>query len=79
MRGRLAGALFLLAALALLAAACGTGPTASGAPAAAPAASAAAPGAVRIQDFAFQPGVVKVATGSKVTWTGPTVTARPTP
>ena len=64
---RLIGSLFLLAVVAILAAACAsTGPAAHGAPA--PAAATAA-GAGLIKDFSFQPGVLKVKPGAKVTWT----------
>jgi len=66
---RLAGSLLLLAAVAVIATACsGTGPLAYGAPASTAATTTAA-NAVIIRDFSFQPGVLKVKVGAKVTWT----------
>ena len=71
---RLAGSLLLLAAVAVIATACsGTGPLAYGAPASTAATTTAATttaaNAVIIRDFSFQPGVLKVKVGAKVTWT----------
>jgi len=69
---RLAGPLLLVAAVAIIAAACnGTGPAAYGAPAstAATTTAATAANAATIRGFSFQPGVLKVKVGAKVTWT----------
>jgi len=69
---RLAGPLLLVAAVAIIAAACnGTGPAAYGAPAstAATTTAATAINAATIKDFSFQPEVLKVKVGAKVTWT----------
>jgi plastocyanin len=69
---RVVGWLLLLAAVTIIAAGCsGTGPTASGAPASTAAAPPAAPAAnaASISGFSFQPGVLKVKPGAKVTWT----------
>src|SRR5512132_1493477 len=69
---RLVGPLLLVAAVAIIAAACnGTGPTAYGAPASTAAATTAATAtnAATIKDFSFQPDVLKVKVGAKVTWT----------
>ena len=69
---RLVGPLLLVAAVAIIAAACnGTGSTAYGAPAstAATTAAATATNAATIRGFSFQPDVLKVKVGAKVTWT----------
>ena len=71
---RLAGPLLLVAAVAIIAAACnGTGSTAYGAPASTAATAtttaATATNAAAIKGFAFQPDVLKVEVGAKVTWT----------
>ena len=71
---RLAGPLLLVAAVAIIAAACnGTGSTAYGAPASTAATAtttaATAANAAAIKGFAFQPDVLKVEVGAKVTWT----------
>ena len=70
---RLVGPLLLVAAVAIIAAACnGTGPSAYGAPAStatATAAAATATNAATIKGFSFQPEVLKVKVGAKVTWT----------
>jgi plastocyanin len=69
---RLVGPLLLVAAVAIIAAACnGTGSTAYGAPAstAATTTAATAPNAATIKGFSFQPDVLKVKVGAKVTWT----------
>jgi plastocyanin len=69
---RLVGPLLLVTAVAIIAAACnGTGPTAYGAPAstAATTTAATAPNAATIKGFSFQPDVLKVKVGAKVTWT----------
>ena len=71
---RLAGPLLLVAAVAIIAAACnGTGPAAYGAPASTAATAtttaATATNAAAIKGFAFQPDVLKVEVGAKVTWT----------
>ena len=69
---RLAGPLLVVAAVAIIAAACkGTGPSAYGAPAstAATTTAATATNAATIKGFSFQPDVVKVKVGAKVTWT----------
>jgi plastocyanin len=69
---RLVGPLLLVAAVAITAAACnGTGPTAYGAPAstAATTTAATATNAATIRGFSFQPDVLKVKVGAKVTWT----------
>ena len=68
---RLVGALLLVAAVAIIAAACtGTGPTAYGAPASTVATTTAATAnAATIKGFSFQPDVLKVKVGTKVTWT----------
>jgi plastocyanin len=64
---RLVGPLLLVAAVAIIAAACnGTGPTAYGAPAAT---AATTTNAATIRGFSFQPDVLKVKVGAKVTWT----------
>jgi len=66
---RLVGPLLLVAAVAIIAAACnGTGPTAYGAPAST-AATTTATNAPTIKNFSFQPDVLKVKVGAKVTWT----------
>jgi plastocyanin len=65
---RLVGPLLLAAAVAIIAAACnGTGPTAYGAPAST--ATTTATNAATIKGFSFQPDVLKVKVGAKVTWT----------
>ena len=71
---RLVGPLLLVAAVAIIAAACnGTGSTAYGAPASTAATAtttaATATNAAAIKGFAFQPDVLKVEVGAKVTWT----------
>src|SRR5215211_2702482 len=68
---RLASPLLLVAAVAIIAAACnGTGSTAYGAPASTAAtATTTAATAAAIKGFAFQPDVLKVEVGAKVTWT----------
>jgi len=69
---RLVGPLLLVAAVAIIAAACnGTGSTAYGAPAstAATTTAATATNAATIKGFSFQPDVLKVKVGAKVTWT----------
>jgi plastocyanin len=69
---RLVGPLLLVAAVAIIAAACnGTGSTAYSAPAstAATTTAATATNAAAIKGFAFQPDVLKVKVGAKVTWT----------
>jgi plastocyanin len=69
---RLVGPLLLVAAVAIIAAACnGTGSTAYSAPAstAATTTAATATNAATIKGFAFQPDVLKVEVGAKVTWT----------
>jgi plastocyanin len=72
---RLVGSLFLLAAVAMIATACSsTGSTAYGAPASTAATTtaaspASAASAATIQGFSFQPAVLKVKPGAKVTWT----------
>jgi plastocyanin len=69
---RLVGLLLLVAAVAIIAAACnGTGLTAYGAPAstAATTTAATATNAATIKGFSFQPDVLKVKVGAKVTWT----------
>ena len=71
---RLAGPLLLVAAVAIIAAACnGTGSSAYGAPASTAATAtttaATATNAAAIKGFAFQPDVLKVEVGAKVTWT----------
>jgi plastocyanin len=68
---RLVGPLLLIAAVAIIAAACdGTGPTAYGAPAStATTTAAAATNAVAVNGFSFQPDVLKVKVGATVTWT----------
>lgn len=69
---RLVGSLLLLAAVAIIAAACnGIGPAAYGAPTstATTTTAATAANAAVIRGFSFQPGVLKVKVGAKVTWT----------
>ena len=69
---RLVGPLLLVAAVAIIAASCnGTGSSAYGAPAstAATTTAATATNAAAIKGFAFQPDVLKVEVGAKVTWT----------
>jgi plastocyanin len=69
---RLVGPLLLVAAVAIIAASCnGTGPSAYGASAstAATTTAATATNAATIKGFAFQPDVLKVEVGAKVTWT----------
>jgi plastocyanin len=69
---RLVGPLLLMAAVAIIAAACNaTGSTAYGAPAstAATTTAAIATNAATIRGFSFQPDVLKVKVGAKVTWT----------
>jgi plastocyanin len=69
---RLVGPLLLVAAVAINAASCnGTGPSAYGASAstAATATAATATNAATIRGFSFQPDVVKIKVGAKVTWT----------
>jgi plastocyanin len=71
---RLVGPLLLVAAVAIIAAACnGSGPSAYGAPASTAATAtttaATAANAAAIKGFAFQPDVLKVEVGAKVTWT----------
>jgi plastocyanin len=69
---RLVGPLLLVAAVAIIAASCnGTGPSAYGAPAstAATTTAATATNAATIKGFSFQPEVLKVKVGAKVTWT----------
>lgn len=64
---RLVGPLLLVAAVAIIAAACnGSGPSAYGAPAST---AATATNAATIKGFSFQPEVLKVKVGAKVTWT----------
>jgi len=66
---RLVGSLLLVAAVAIIAAACnGTGPAAYGGPASTAATTTAA-NVASIRGFSFQPGVLKVKVGAKVTWT----------
>ena len=69
---RLVGPLLLVAAVAIIAASCnGTGPSAYGASAstAATTTAATAINAATIKGFSFQPEVLKVKVGAKVTWT----------
>jgi plastocyanin len=69
---RLVGPLLLVAAVAIIAASCnGTGPSAYGASAstAATTTAATATNAATIKGFSFQPEVLKVKVGAKVTWT----------
>jgi plastocyanin len=69
---RLVGPLLLVAAVAIIAASCnGTGPSAYGASAstAATTTAATATNAATIKGFSFQPDVLKVKVGAKVTWT----------
>jgi plastocyanin len=71
---RLVGSLLLVAAVAIIAAACnGTGPAAYGGPASTAATTTAATttaaNVASIRGFSFQPGVLKVKVGAKVTWT----------
>jgi plastocyanin len=70
---RLVGPLLLVAAVAIIAAACnGTGPSAYGAPASTAATAtttAVVANAATIKGFSFQPDVLKVKVGAKVTWT----------
>lgn len=69
---RLVGPLLLVAAVAIIAASCnGSGPSAYGASAstAATTTAATATNAGTIKDFSFQPEVLKVKVGAKVTWT----------
>ena len=69
---RLVGPLLLVATVAIIAAACNkTGPSAYGASAstAATTAAATATNAATIKGFSFQPEVLKVKVGAKVTWT----------
>jgi len=69
---RLVGPLLLVAAVAIIAASCnGTGPSAYGASAstAATTTAATATNAGTIKGFSFQPEVLKVKVGAKVTWT----------
>jgi plastocyanin len=70
---RLVGPLLLVAAVAIIAAACnGTGPTAYGAPASTAATTTTAvtaTNAATIKGFSYQPDVLKVKVGAKVTWT----------
>jgi plastocyanin len=69
---RLVGPLLLVAAVAIIAASCnGTGPSAYGASAstAATTTAATAINAATIKGFSFQPDVLKVKVGAKVTWT----------
>jgi plastocyanin len=69
---RLVGPLLLVAAVAIIAASCnGSGPSAYGAPAstAATTTAATATNAATIKGFSFQPEVLKVKVGAKVTWT----------
>jgi plastocyanin len=70
---RLAGPLLLMAAVAIIAAACnGTGSSAYGAPASTAATTTTAvtaTNAATIKGFSFQPDVLKVKVGAKVTWT----------
>ena len=69
---RLVGPLLLVAAVAIIAAACnGSGPGAYGASAstAATTTAATATNAATIKGFSFQPEVLKVKVGAKVTWT----------
>jgi plastocyanin len=64
---RLVGPLLLVAAVAIIAAACnGSGPSAYGAPAST---AATTTNAATIKGFSFQPEVLKVKVGAKVTWT----------
>jgi plastocyanin len=71
---QLVGSLLLLAAVAIIAAACnGTGLAAYGAPASTGATTttttaATAANTAIIRGFSFQPGVLKVKVGAKVTW-----------
>ena len=68
---RLVGPLLLIAAVAIIAAACdGTGPTAYRAPAstAATTTAATATNAVAINGFSFEPDALKVKVGATVTW-----------
>lgn len=69
---RLVGPLLLVAAVAIIAASCkGTSPSAYGASAstAATTTAATATNAATIKGFSFQPEVLKVKVGAKVTWT----------
>lgn len=69
---RLVGPLLLVAAVAIIAGACNSsGPSAYGAPAstAATTTAATATNAATIRGFSFQPGILKVKVGAKVTWT----------
>jgi plastocyanin len=69
---RLVGPLLLVAAVAIIAASCnGTGPSAYGASAstAVTTTAATASNAGTIKGFSFQPEVLKVKVGAKVTWT----------
>jgi plastocyanin len=69
---RLVGPLLLVAAVAIIAASCnGSGPSAYGASAstAATTTAATATNAGTIKGFSFQPEVLKVKVGAKVTWT----------
>jgi plastocyanin len=69
---RLVGPLLLVAAVAIIAASCnGSGPSAYGASAstAATTTAATATNAATIKGFSFQPEVLKVKVGAKVTWT----------
>jgi plastocyanin len=64
---RLVGPLLLVAAVAIIAASCkGTGPSAYGASAST---AATTTNAGTIKGFSFQPDVLKVKVGAKVTWT----------
>jgi plastocyanin len=70
---RLVGPLLLVAAVAIIAAACnGTGSSAYGAPASTAATTTTAvtaTNAATIKGFSYQPDVLKVKVGAKVTWT----------
>jgi plastocyanin len=69
---RLVGPLLLVAAVVIIAASCnGSGPSAYGASAstAATTTAATATNAATIKGFSFQPDVLKVKVGAKVTWT----------
>lgn len=69
---RLVGPLLLVAAVAIIAASCnGSGPSAYGASAstAATTTAATATNAATIKGFSFQPEILKVKVGAKVTWT----------
>lgn len=71
-RRRLVGPLLLVAAVAIIAASCnGSGPSAYGASAstAATTTAATATNAATIKGFSFQPEILKVKVGAKVTWT----------